>query len=98
MFWRRAMTTHRSAVHAVTAALEVARRWPIFPCNPLNKKPMTERGFKDATRDTKQITRWWREHPNAMIGVPTGEISGFWVVDVDVEGGDKSGVQTWSEW
>ena len=28
---------------------------PVFPCNPLDKKPLTPHGFKDATRDEAQI-------------------------------------------
>src|SRR6266478_3065554 len=54
---------------------------PVFPCNPDNKKPLTEHGFKDATTDPEKIRSWWREHPQAMIGVPTGPASGIFVID-----------------
>lgn len=60
-----------------------ARGWPVFPCNPLTKAPLTQNGFKDANTDSEQISAWWAKHPNAMIGIPTGAASGFWVLDID---------------
>ena len=55
------------------AALEYASgRMPVFPCNPLDKKPLTAHGFKDATTDEAQIRAWWTRWPNAMVGAPTG--------------------------
>jgi len=66
------------------AALEYASgRMPVFPCNPLDKKPLTAHGFKDATTDEAQIRAWWTRWPNAMVGAPTGSTSGMWVLDVD---------------
>ena len=68
------------------AALEYSRRGiPVFPCNPLDKRPLTPRGFKNATRDETQIRAWWQKWPNAMIGAPTGPASGMWVVDLDLD-------------
>src|SRR5580704_1479039 len=58
---------------------------PVFPGNPGNKRPLTEHGFKDATTDPERIRSWWREHPQAMIGVPTGSASGVFVIDLDVD-------------
>jgi hypothetical protein len=68
------------------AALEYARCGrPVFPCSPLDKKPLTPNGFDDATTDEAQIRAWWGKYPNAMIGVPTGPASGMWVLDVDID-------------
>ncbi|MDC8753828.1 phage/plasmid primase, P4 family [Erythrobacter sp. sf7] len=55
----------------------------VFPCDPKTKKPLVEGGFKAATVDVNQVRTWWSKWPNAMIGVPTGSASGFWVLDVD---------------
>lgn len=56
----------------------------MFPCVPGQKRPLTARGFHDATTDLVQIERWWARWPEANLGLPTGEVSGVVVVDVDV--------------
>jgi hypothetical protein len=56
---------------------------PVFPCKPETKRPFMEGGFKTATTDPEQITAWWRKWPRAMIGMPTGPVSGVWVLDID---------------
>src|SRR5688572_652952 len=71
------------------AALDYAARcWPVFPVDPNSKKPigrLAPHGFKDATTDRAQIEAWWRQRPDAMIGVPTGKATGVFVLDVDVD-------------
>lgn len=63
------------------AALRYAELgYPVFPCAPGGKKPLTEHGFHDATTDSEQIEAWWREHPCANIGMPT---AGMVIVDID---------------
>ena len=57
---------------------------PVFPCVPGQKRPLTARGFHDATTDLAQITQWWTRWPDANLGLPTGAVSGVVVVDVDV--------------
>lgn len=67
------------------AALGYADRgWPVFPCKR-NKRPLTEHGFKDASRDPAVIEAWWRRWPEALIGVPTGKASGLVILDIDVK-------------
>ncbi len=59
---------------------------PVFPCVPGAKRPLTEHGFHDATAHPGRVSAWWRQHPGANIGVPTGAASGVVVVDIDVHG------------
>lgn len=59
---------------------------PVFPCVVEGKRPLTRRGFLDASSDPEQVAAWWSRTPNANIGIPTGAPSGVVVVDVDVHG------------
>lgn len=66
------------------AALAYSREGlPVFPCRSDNKRPWTKHGFKDASTDEQVVRAWWARWPDAMIGVPTGEAIGAWVLDVD---------------
>lgn len=47
------------------------------------KSPYTANGLKAATRNERIVRRWWSDHPNAMVGLPTGSAAGFWVLDLD---------------
>ncbi len=74
------------------AALWYASRGiPVFPCRPRAKEPLTDHGFHDASADFEQVRAWWRRWPQANIGIPTGEPSGWLVVDIDPRhGGDRT--------
>lgn len=70
------------------AALEYAKDGiPVFPVVPNGKKPLSDNGFKDATTDPSVINGWWTQYPDANIGIPTGEITSWFVVDVDNKNG-----------
>jgi hypothetical protein len=63
---------------------------PVFPTKP-DKSPYTARGFKEATTNEATIREWWEKHPDAGIGIPTGNASGLLVLDRDDRhGGDAS--------
>lgn len=64
-----------------------ARGRPVFPCRPGGKEPLTTRGHLDASTDPDQVRAWWRSWPEANIGVPTGERSGIYALDVDQPAG-----------
>ena len=64
---------------------DVLRGQKIFPCKSNGKKPLTPRGFKDASSDTGVITTWWSNYPDANIGLCTGKDANLIVVDVDVK-------------
>jgi putative DNA primase/helicase len=83
----------------VEEALRLADRGiPVFPCrltdeivngkNRKAKSPLTVHGHKDATTDEAAIRSWWRRYPKALVGVPTGKVTGIFVVDVDPDGFD----------
>ncbi|MEQ9811460.1 MAG: phage/plasmid primase, P4 family [Azospirillaceae bacterium] len=61
-----------------------AQGMPVFPCRP-DKRPRVKEGFKAATTDPAMINTWWKDWPDAMIGIPTGEPSGLIALDVDVD-------------
>jgi len=70
----------------MNAALDLAAAGlPVFPCAISTKRPTVPHGFKAASRDPTIIKKLWRDHPGGLIGVPTGEISGFDVVDLDAK-------------
>jgi hypothetical protein len=64
-------------------ALEIAKKVPVFPCKQVTKQPLTENSFKNASQDADVIVGWWSKHPDALIGVPTGET--FVVLDLDLQ-------------
>jgi hypothetical protein len=57
-------------------------------CKNQGKHPRTKNGLKDATTDKAQIKKWWKEYPDANIGLVTGSVSGLAVLDVD-DGGEE---------
>lgn len=80
------------------AALSYAAKgWPVFPCKPRGKTPLTPHGFKEATCNPNLIERWWDRWPDANIGVPTGSAIKAWVLDVDGAEGSVSLTQLESE-
>lgn len=81
-----------------------AHGWPVFPCRHADefdpdtgevlgavKTPHTPNGLKDATTSARIIERRWEKHPEALIGGPTGEVMGAFVLDIDVKPGIGSG-------
>lgn len=70
----------------VEFALEYGKRGMyVFPLKVNAKTPLTRHGFKDASIDQEQIRTWWKEYPNANIGIATGQ-SNLTVLDIDVKG------------
>ena len=63
----------------------INRGWAVFPCG--GKIPKTKHGFKDATRSLEEAERIFI--PGDNIGIATGQMSGIFVVDVDVKNGAK---------
>lgn len=61
-----------------------ANGWPVYPCVEAGKAPLIRHGLLEATTDARKVERWWSRWPEANIATPTGPVSGFDVVDVDV--------------
>lgn len=68
------------------AAIYAAAGIPVFPVN-LAKEPLTAHGFLDASANRAQIAAWSRKFPDAGVGIPMGETSGVFAVDVDPRNG-----------
>lgn len=69
----------------LTAALGYAELgYPVFPCAPGGKNPITPHGFYDASVVPELIERWWTENPHANIALPTADL-----LVVDVDGGSN---------
>lgn len=72
----------------------------VFPLIEQSKKPLTANGFKDASTDPEKINEWWSVHPDANIGIATGDVSGGLVaidMDIDKEKG-KDGYHAFLKW
>jgi hypothetical protein len=78
----RAQTMPLAGAARCLAAAGVA----VFPCARGGKAPLVRHGLLDATTDPARVERWWGRWPGANIGMPTGPVSGFDVVDVDARG------------
>jgi hypothetical protein len=59
----------------------------VYPLLPGGRTPCTRHGFKDASQDPDQITRWARWRPDANIAVVSGEAAAFSVIDIDRQHG-----------
>jgi hypothetical protein len=57
----------------------------VFALQPRGKNPATPHGFYDATTNPAAIRRFWRV-ADRNIGIRTGAISGFWIIDIDPGG------------
>lgn len=90
----------KSEIQKVDHALALAIKgfW-IFPVKPNSKKPAIDQWNKRATRDETQIRHWWRQWPEANIGIFTERYDkhkALIVLDIDVKNG-KDGFQTMRE-
>jgi len=56
-------------------------------CSSPGKHPILGGGFKIASTDAETIKAWWATYPTANVAIATGEVSGIFVIDVDVDKG-----------
>jgi hypothetical protein len=69
--------------------------WPVFPCVPGSKVPMTKHGYLNASTSHARIEQWWRPAPDANVAVATGA-PGPDVLDVDVHS-EGTGYEAFNE-
>lgn len=88
-----------SVSRIIKAALGYSQllKWAVFPlhsivnghctcrkdCASPGKHPRTHNGLKSATSDTNVIKEWFSKWPDSNIGIATGKVSGFFVLDID---------------
>ena len=63
----------------------------VIPLLPKDKKPLVPWiAFQQKRALPEQILAWWDQHPQANLGIVTGQISGIFVLDVDGTQGQES--------
>lgn len=75
------------------AALHYAGNgWSVIPLRVKEKKPAIASWMQYQTEraDEATIREWWNKYPDANVGLVTGSISGFIVLDVDGPEGRSS--------
>src|SRR5271167_1589688 len=83
-------------IATLAAVMRLAHTIPVFPCyrDPFTeqngrvhnaKSPYTRHGFLEASRDKETVQGWWNRWPDALVGVPTGEVTSLVVIDVDTK-------------
>lgn len=67
------------------------RGFSVIPIIPGQKKPLIKwEQYQTQRADRDQIQKWWKQYPNANIGIVTGEVSDLFVVDIDTEEGQNN--------
>lgn len=86
-----------TGIASLDAILRLAKHLPVFPCLSQSKEiivngkpkelraksPHIPEGFLKASQDEDQLRAWWKRWPDALVGVPTGEVTGLVAVDYD---------------
>ena len=92
-------STDASSGHFHLAALAYAASfgWRVVPCKPHGRNPLTDRGWLDGTTNPRQIDAWWRDAPEANVGVVCDVRSGLLALEIDPRGGGNDSL-AWLEW
>lgn len=84
----------RRELSKLQAALALAGQgFPVFPVVPNGKAPAVKNWRNLATSDPTQVGQWWRESPDANIGIATDDLL---VIDIDPRKGGIESFQTLS--
>ena len=85
LHWRSLLEPNVADTLLNAALAYAAAGLAVLPLNPRSKEPATKRSFYDATTNPVTIRRFWRV-TDRNIGIATGAVSGFWVLDIDPGG------------
>lgn len=67
-----------------TALAYLRRDWSVIPIDPNSKRPLVAWSqYQSKRATTQELRQWWSNHPNAGVGIVTGQISQLVVVDFD---------------
>jgi hypothetical protein len=80
---------------AAAAQALAAHGLAVFPVAADCRRPLTPHGYKDASKASETLRRWWARWPQANMAVACGAASGVFVLDVDVKG--ANGLRTLAE-
>ena len=61
-------------------------------CTSAGKHPTINGGVNSASKDVTTIVGWWREFPEANVGIAMGAISGVFAIDVDPRNGGEDSI------
>lgn len=64
-------------------------------CKSKGKHPLTQHGYKEATRDEAQIKSWWAKNPKANIAIHPGV--DYVYMDLDIKDPAKNGYESLSK-
>jgi len=71
--------------------------WRVMPVHPYRKKPCIRGWQRSASTNPETIRRWWRQFPDARIGILLGRPNGIIVIDIDLPNGPDSMEELQSE-
>lgn len=63
-------------------------------CTSPGKHPRPQKWTEKGSRNADQIVQWWKQWPNANIGIVTGQPSKVFVLDFDVRSGGKETLES----
>lgn len=65
--------------------------WSVIPLEPRGKTPRVEwKPYQTIPATQEQVSAWWRQWPDANVGIVTGTISDLLVLDIDGEEGEAT--------
>ncbi|MDR4469061.1 MAG: phage/plasmid primase, P4 family [Nitrospira sp.] len=78
--------------HTVEAALQYLEQgWSVIPLRAGGKESLVPwKDYQTTSATQKQVRDWWKECPEANVGVITGRVSGLVVIDIDGEEGEAT--------